>query len=215
MAGLRERKKLKTRAAIHDAAMRLFAERGYNATTVADIAEAADVSRATFFSYYASKDDVVLGDAPLAIETLTALLADLPQGVSVLAAVRGFLRTLTGWLGDERLPLQWRLAREIPSVAARRLQMFGQFEDVIAAALAREIEAEEPELVARLVAASLIGALATAEKAAADRTTKTGRALSDHDVDRLLDATMAFIDGGLQRVKAPAPEAVQAEPEQG
>ena len=202
MAGLRERKKLKTRAAIHDAAMQLFAERGYNATTISDIAEAADVSRATFFSYFASKDDVVFGDAPLAIEALTALLADLPEGVSALSAVSDYLRTLTGWLSDERLPLQSRLAREIPSVAARRLQILGQFEDVIAAALAREIEANEPELVARLVAASLIGALATAEKAAADRTTEIGRALPDHDVDRLLDATMAFIDGGLQRVKA-------------
>jgi AcrR family transcriptional regulator len=205
MAGLRERKKLKTRAAIHDAAMRLFAERGYNATTIADIADAAEVSRATFFSYYASKDDVVFGDAPLAIEALTALLADVPEGLSALAAVREFLRTATGWLSDERLPLQSRLAREIPSVAARHLQILGQFEDVIAAALAHEIEADEPELVARLVAASLVGALATAEKAAADRTTETGRALSDQDVDRLLDATMAFIDGGLQRVKAGGP----------
>src|SRR3712207_9535815 len=115
MAGLRERKKLRTRAAIHDAAMQLFAERGYHATTITDIAEAADVSRATFFSYFASKEDVVFGDAPLALEALTDALAERAPGVTTLDAVGGWLRTLTGWLADERLPLQWRPGRATAS----------------------------------------------------------------------------------------------------
>ena len=198
MSGLRERKKLKTRTAIHDAALRLFAERGYEATTIADIAEAADVSRATFFSYYASKDDVVFGDAPRAAEALEALLADLPEGMSTLQAVREWLRTLAGWLDDDRLPLQRRLTVEIPSVAARRHQIHARFEDIIAAALARELDSE---LAARLVAASLLGALGTVETAAVERTEAGGRALSAAEVDRLLDATMAFVDGGLAGVK--------------
>ena len=178
MAGLRERKKERTRTAIHDAAMRLFAERGYAGTTIADIAEAADVSRATFFSYYASKDDVVFGEAPRAAEALAALLADLPEGMTALDAVREWLRTLVGWLDDERLPLQRRLMLENPSIGARRHQIYAQFEDLIAAALAREIDAEDPELVARLVAASLLGALGTAERAAAERTEEARQALS-------------------------------------
>jgi len=202
MSGLRERKKERTRTAIHDAAMRLFEERGYAGTTIADIADAADVSRATFFSYYASKDDVVFGDAPRAAEALAALLDELPEGMSALDAVREWLRTLAGWLDDERLPLQRRLAVETPSVAARRAQIRAEFEDLIAAALAPEIEAEEPELVARMVAASLIGALGTAEQTAAARTEATRQALSSAEVDQLLDATMAFIDGGLARVNA-------------
>ena len=202
MAGLRERKKLMTRAAIHDAAMRLFAEHGYNGTTIADIADAADVSRATFFSYFASKDDVVFGDAPQAAQALAAMLAELPEGTTTLDAVRNWLRTLTGWLGDERLPLQQRLAIENPSVAARRHQIHAEFEDIIAAALAREIASPERELVARMVAASAVGALTTAETAAAERTAASGRALSSTEVEQLLDATMAFIDGGLDRVNA-------------
>ena len=56
MAGLRERKKLATRAAIHDGAMRLFAEHGFAGTTIDQIAEAADVSRATVFSYFPAKE---------------------------------------------------------------------------------------------------------------------------------------------------------------
>jgi AcrR family transcriptional regulator len=204
MAGLRERKKVRTRAAIHDAALRLFAERGYEATTIADIAEAADVSRATFFSYYASKDDVVFGDAPRAAEALEAMLADLPEGVGTLAAVREWLRTLAGWLDDERLPLQRRLMLEQPSVAARRHQIHARFEDIIATALARELEVDDAELAARLVAASLMAALNTVETAAVERTETTGQALSPADVDQLLDATMAFIDGGLARIKGSA-----------
>ena len=205
MPGLRERKKRETRAAIHDAAMRLFAERGFHETTVADIAEAADVARATFFSYFPTKDDVVFGDAPLAARALEELLADPPEGLSTLGAVREWLRTLTGWLGDERLPLQHALVAEVPTVAARRLQLLGEMQDLIAAALARELRVAEPELTARIVAASLMGALMTAEETAAERTAASGQALTEDEVDRLLDATMEFIEGGLARLRAGGP----------
>ena len=76
MTGLRERKKRATRTAIHDAAMRLFEERGFARTTVDQIAEQADVSRATVFTYFPTKEDIVFGEAPQAIAALDALLAD-------------------------------------------------------------------------------------------------------------------------------------------
>jgi AcrR family transcriptional regulator len=84
--GLRERKKAKTRAAIRDHAMRLFDEQGYAATTVEQIAEAADVSPSTFFRYFPTKEDTVLADDydPLIVAELRAQ----PPEMNPIEAIR-------------------------------------------------------------------------------------------------------------------------------
>ena len=84
--GLRERKKARTRAAIRQHALRLFREQGYSATTVEQIAAAAEVSPATFFRYFPTKEDVVLQD-DLDVVTLGALEAQ-PAGLGPIAAMR-------------------------------------------------------------------------------------------------------------------------------
>src|SRR5262245_46277860 len=109
--------------------MELFAERGFGATTVDDIAEAAGVSRATVFSYFATKEEIVFGDAASAVDALEARLR---EGEATIPAVRAWIEELTGWLEPELL-LQLRLREEAPTVAARRLQISNAIEDVIAA----------------------------------------------------------------------------------
>jgi AcrR family transcriptional regulator len=90
MAGLRERKKSRTRAAIRQQALRLFRERGYDATTVAQIAAAAEVSESTFFRYFPTKEDVVLRD-DMELLAAAALEAQ-PPALGQIAALRGALR---------------------------------------------------------------------------------------------------------------------------
>jgi AcrR family transcriptional regulator len=200
MPGLRERKKAATRLAIHEAGMRLFDERGFNRTTVDDIAEAANVSRATVFTYYATKEEIVFGDAAMAVEMLAARLRE--GEASTVATVRTWLLELTGWLEPELL-LQQRLRHEAPAVAARRLQLYGALEDAIAAALETELGPER-ELAARLAAASLMGGLNAIETRSAAQLSDSGNALSAAEVDEILDATVAYVDAGLAAVSARA-----------
>jgi AcrR family transcriptional regulator len=94
--GLRERKKLRTREQITEAAIALFADRGFEGTTVDDIAAAADVSRRTFFRYFARKEDVILAWKQETAQELRGALAVRPPDESPLDAVEGALTTLAG-----------------------------------------------------------------------------------------------------------------------
>jgi len=76
VAGLRERKKQRTQETIVTVALELFAERGYQQTTVAEIAEAAEVSKGTVFAYFPSKEDIVFADTAPVCEDLLRQLRD-------------------------------------------------------------------------------------------------------------------------------------------
>src|SRR6478672_9850419 len=93
-SGLRERKKQRTRETIARAAHELFAERGYHATTLPDIAEAADVSTRTIFAYFPSKEDILFSDFPAMRDALAQALAERPEGEDALQTVRKFILSL-------------------------------------------------------------------------------------------------------------------------
>src|SRR5215472_6346756 len=120
--GLRERKKARTRAAIREHALRLFREQGYEATTVDQIADAADVSPSTFFRYFPTKEDVVLQDEfdVLALEAFEAQ----PHELSTVAAFRAAARSAFASLGQDEL-LQFRATTEliltVPELRARAM----------------------------------------------------------------------------------------------
>ena len=136
--GLRERKKAKTRATIREHALRLFRDQGYGATTVEQIAEAAEVSPATFYRYFPTKEDVVLQDDldVLALGELEAL----PPGLSPLAAVReATARSVARFTAEERerFRVTTALTMAVPEIRARALDEFARTLDVFATALAK------------------------------------------------------------------------------
>jgi AcrR family transcriptional regulator len=121
--GRRERKKAATRQALHEAALRLTAERGLARVTVEDIAEAADVAPRTFFNYFPTKEAAVLAELAEVSRELTRRLADRPGDESPLAALTA---VLVGWA--ERTPPEWcgliRLVRADPHLRAASLSLW-------------------------------------------------------------------------------------------
>lgn len=133
--GLRERKKLRTRRTIAVAAMRLFAESGYEETTIADIAKAADVSPRTFFSYFPSKEDVVFAEMDERMAEIRDKLDQRPPGETPLETIRRGIVELMGALASEHGDygaVQVRLVLERPALQARALQRMHEVQEEIA-----------------------------------------------------------------------------------
>jgi AcrR family transcriptional regulator len=117
--GLRARKKLKTKEAIHRAAMRLFAKRGYSETTVEQIAAAAEISPSTFFNYFPTKEDVVMLDIydPIAIQ----MIKERPKSETLGVTFRRVLEGLDAiFERDRELVLErGRIMLEVPELRGR------------------------------------------------------------------------------------------------
>src|SRR4051794_19113335 len=94
--GLRERKKRAARESIAATARRLFAERGFDAVTVAEVAAAADVSEKTVFNHFATKEDLAFAGREEGIAQFVAAIAERPPGTSVLDVFRGMTHTVLG-----------------------------------------------------------------------------------------------------------------------
>ena len=136
--GLRERKKEQTRQALESAALALFAEKGFDGTTVDEIAEACDVSQRTFFRYYGAKEDVLFADGD---ERLGALLdrhrLASPSAEAPLRAVQAaFLATTEEYAQDrERLLLRSRIFDGSSSLRSHKYERQRSWEDAVTAAL--------------------------------------------------------------------------------
>ncbi|MFI6266576.1 TetR family transcriptional regulator [Micromonospora sp. NPDC051006] len=100
--GLRDRKKRQTRAALATAALRLVAERGLEQVTVEEISAAADVSSRTFFNYFPSKEDALIGDQAVQSARFVARVAEVPPQVPALAAIRTALAEVIDEMQAER-----------------------------------------------------------------------------------------------------------------
>ncbi|WP_217198982.1 TetR family transcriptional regulator [Streptomyces buecherae] len=163
--GLRERKKLRTRRALIEAAVRLVAERGYEETTVAQIAASADVSTRTFFSYFPGKDDVLFADSQQRVDALVRAVADRRPQETVAHLL---LRALEGSvvspdaaadLTGEVPSLRVRLILSSPALQARALHWLFEAQRQLTAALLEAYGDELTEPEAAAAVGALVGAL--------------------------------------------------------
>jgi AcrR family transcriptional regulator len=158
--GLRERKKARTRASLREHALRLFRDQGYTATTVEQIAAAAEVSPSTFFRYFPTKEDLVLQDDmdTRLIEALEQQPPDLGAVAAVRAATKQVFASYTAADMDV-IRETTRLTLTVPEVRARAMDEFARSIGVVAEAVARRAGRPADDLAVQTVAGAIIGVI--------------------------------------------------------
>jgi AcrR family transcriptional regulator len=188
--GLRERKKAHTRAMIQTHALRLFAEQGYRATTIGQIIAAADVSEATLFRYFPTKEDLVLQDDydPLIIDALRSQ----PRDVSSITALRTAVGSVLTVLSDSQRAEQRQrltLVMSVPELRAKMLDQFLQTTRGLAQAIAERTHRQSDDFAVRVVAGAVMGALLAGFDAVA--------ANPDANLSALVDRALVQLENGL------------------
>jgi len=198
--GLRERHRKRTAADLEEAALVLFCEKGFDAVTIDDIAAAADVSRRTFFRYFASKEDVILSDHPKRLDELAAALDRRPADESPLAALRHAIISLAGSYEEQRdhMLRRFRLMTTTPALEARSLCLQRNWETAVTGMLAARMGVDPAEdLRPGVVAATTMAAMRIA--------TANWLALGGQgDLPKIVADALDLLDGGLQAAAAPA-----------
>ncbi|MEU5880258.1 TetR family transcriptional regulator [Spirillospora sp. NPDC047279] len=189
---LRERKKLKTRRTIQDHALRLFGAQGYDATTVEQIAEAAEISPSTFFRYFPTKEDVVVTDEydPIMADVLRAQ----PPELSMIEALRATMRAMLPQMfavDQEIVMIRIRLTTTVPALRARTFESLREgTHTVLKEAVAERTGRPGDDLEADAFAWAIVGVLMSAMYAWMD-----GK-VSIEEMPDLIDHNLELVGAG-------------------
>ena len=192
--GLRERHRRRTAALLEQAALRLFAERGVENVTVEEIAAAAEVSRRTFFRYFASKEDVLLSDHKEKLAHLRGALEARPADEPALTALRQAFLSMAGTYEDERDRLLQRaqVMRSSESLQARSLGYQTLWEDAVTDMMALRMGVDpDRDLRPGVIAVTTLASLRVATNSWLAGGGKT-------DLPVLVAEALDLLDGGLQ-----------------
>src|SRR6202011_3562073 len=143
--GLRERKKQKTRETIINAALDLFAKQGYEHTTIAEIADAADVSPRTIFAYFPSKEDILFCDVPEIQQRFAQALQNRAEGVTALDALRDSIAESLD-LGPNELQRKRIVADDETLRRSERGRIDAPFEQLMVDAIAGDLGASRDNI---------------------------------------------------------------------
>ena len=197
--GLRERKKQQTRETIARAALRLFAERGYDETTLADIANAANVAPRTIFAYFQSKEDILLCEENGFLSELKRRLDERPAGTTTVDAIREFLASLEH--PNEEAKLRKQVIAANPDLQVKMRGRHAQLEPMLAESIAKDLGSEAGDIRPLLIAASMAAAFTSVS----DRifaAESAGKPLAPEEGMAILDQVLEFLRGGLEALQS-------------
>ena len=185
--GLRELKKQRTRSAIQGAALDLIDRQGYDATTCEQIAAAAEVSTATFFRYFPTKEDVVLTDDydPM----ITYAITTRPEAEGPLQAARRGLAHVLGDLDDDEMAIvraRTALLLSVPALRSRLQEQMSSTRFAFAFAFAPRLGKDPTQMEVQVLAAACAAALSVAIETWAN---------SDRELTRTVDEALAALEG--------------------
>lgn len=191
--GLRERKKIKTRMAIRSATYELIEDQGYDATTIEQIAERAEVSQSTVFRYFPTKEDIVLTDEYDALmeEELRSRPADEPW----IDSLRYVLTKAIGVTKAEEpgvIRLRSRLMLEVPAVRSRMIESMSETGRLLCRVIAERTGRDSTDLEVRVYAMSLIGGLSEISVYWAENN-------CEDDLGELVNRALNVLEHGLPR----------------
>ena len=197
--GLRERKKARTREAIIDAALDLFARKGFEATTIEDIAAAADVSPRTFFRYFESKVDLVMARNEAHGDKIGPLVAARPASEGPLEALRQVMQeTMCELLADPSVVRELQVMMSTPTLRNRAREHFYEEEAELVGAFAARLGTHDDDLTANVMASAAASTIWTViERWLAEGT----------EVERLMpmiDEAFGLLEQGLSSARPPA-----------
>lgn len=200
--GLRERKKERTCRAIVDAAARLFAEKGYDETTVAAIAAEVEIAPRTFFSYFPTKEDVLFADTDERIDiALAAIAARRPEDRPLDVLLRAIERMMasaafTGGMGGPMSAVRFNIVFADPRLQAAALRRLFRAHTALAAALHQAYPEELDDTAAAAIVGALVGAMWSAALSSLSR---------GDDLDRLRAELRRAMEIAVRGIAAPPP----------
>ncbi|MEI9887171.1 MAG: TetR family transcriptional regulator [Rhizomicrobium sp.] len=162
--GLRERKRAETRARIIEGALKLFVKRGFDGTTLDDIAAAAGISRRTFFHYFESKEDLAFAWLDSTSDDIVAAAKREAADQPLLAIAANAIAACASPYGRDEAFALARLVNETPALKDRSQMKYGRLEESLAEVIASRKGLKKDDLRARLAAMTAVGAMRIASQ---------------------------------------------------